>query len=568
MNQLNKTQLTHTLSRSLLFAIPLATLWLLVSTPVLWAQEDEPPSSLPFRCVGVAPLDPNFCGCTWGGVYYRGQPVLGTEVSITFQEATTSTVTSQRSVDSIIYSLTGAALGARRDDLMSVSTTFAGREVERAFRARPNSEGEQNVALVIPEEGIWDTWLEEDYTRALLIVGDTLWAGGGAGLTAIDLTTDERTTQTLPWPEQNVRALVSASDGTIWALNATHLARRVNGTWQNVNAPFTSMRALTIDTNGDLWVGGGDSSGSLARYNGSWQPVNGIGDRVTALTVDQEGTVWAGTAGSGIYAHDAADPLDSWTNFDNEDGVASNYIVSAAATTDAVWFGTQPILGTSGAQGGIAIYTLATAQWSQQTKVNGLPADSTFPSATAAITALTVDENGALWAGSRGRVFVHASANAWVEDVDFVAGTLSVLAAGADRVIAGADSTLHQLDRTVTPGAAPTVALDTPADPTLSAIQDLVLTATAADQDETDAEDDEPQIINWEWLSDRDGPLCTSAGQCTLTTELLRLGDHTITVRVQDDEGVWSATDSVEITVEEVRTVYLPTILSVNPAGQ
>lgn len=56
---------------------------------------DEPPSALPPHCIGSGPTnlpitttDPTFCGCTWGVVYYRGQPVPGARVGLHFDEKT------------------------------------------------------------------------------------------------------------------------------------------------------------------------------------------------------------------------------------------------------------------------------------------------------------------------------------------------------------------------------------------------------------------------------------------------------------------------------------------------
>ena len=46
-----------------------------------------PTQPLAPRCVGAGPLpldDPTFCGCTWGEVYYRGQPVVGATVTLQF----------------------------------------------------------------------------------------------------------------------------------------------------------------------------------------------------------------------------------------------------------------------------------------------------------------------------------------------------------------------------------------------------------------------------------------------------------------------------------------------------
>jgi len=69
-----------------------------------------------------------------------------------------------------------------------------------------------------------------------------------------------------------------------------------------------------------------------------------------------------------------------------------------------------------------------------------------------------------------------------------------------------------------------------------------------------------PQILAWDWQSNRDGPLCTTAETCRLAGAELSVGVHTISLRVQDDEGVWSSPVSTTITVTPITKVYLPVI--------
>ena len=171
----------------------------------------------------VLPLD--YCGCTWGYVYYRGQPIPAAPVALIFQNQITATVSSPSVVDPLAYySLSGAPLGAKLDDRMTVTTTIAGQSVAQHFRARPDHEGEQAVPLVIPEQGEWQLFLTGGYTRTLVVQDQILWAGGPAGLLRVDLATGVQTMQTLPWAVGSVTALASGPQGVVWAAGDHHLA--------------------------------------------------------------------------------------------------------------------------------------------------------------------------------------------------------------------------------------------------------------------------------------------------------------------------------------------------------
>lgn len=50
------------------------------------------------------------------------------------------------------------------------------------------------------------------------------------------------------------------------------------------------------------------------------------------------------------------------------------------------------------------------------------------------------------------------------------------------------------------------------------------------------------RIVVGDWTSAQDEPLCTTAA-CSLPHDLLTPGQYTVALRVQDDEGVWSAAE-------------------------
>ena len=83
--------------------------------------------------------------------------------------------------------------------------------------------------------------------------------------------------------------------------------------------------------------------------------------------------------------------------------------------------------------------------------------------------------------------------------------------------------------------------------------QTLTFEGEAADND---AEGDDPQIVAYEWRSNRDGVLSTER-QFTRLAASLAFGEHTITFRARDNEGVWSEEVQVTIQVQPYQ-VFLP----------
>ena len=84
----------------------------------------------------------------------------------------------------------------------------------------------------------------------------------------------------------------------------------------------------------------------------------------------------------------------------------------------------------------------------------------------------------------------------------------------------------------------------------------LRLSATAQADETT-----ENSIVGWSWTSDLAGPLCTTAGECAYSATDLQLGEHTISLRVQDRLGNWSTEATTTVTVAERLYTYLPSML-------
>ncbi|MEZ4730313.1 MAG: hypothetical protein R3E79_24555 [Caldilineaceae bacterium] len=555
--------------------------------PTVQAQAEEPPSALPAHCIGSGPLalpisppsDPTFCGCTWGVVYYRGRPVTQAPVNLHFDTLrfVANTQYHREFPDYPYYVATGLALGAQRSDILTLTVPFAGETLVRPFRAWPadegESQGEQAISLVLPERGAWTPFFTGGYTHTLTIQGQTLWAGGPAGLMAYDLSTRQATPQTLPWPDPQVRVLAAGPNNSLWAAGPHHLATWDGQQWQAVAAPFAAtIRALAIHPQtGDLWVGGGDNSGALARYDGqSRQTVSAIAELITALVIDQAGGLWVGTWEGGVYYQPGAatDFNSGWTQYRTGDGLASTLVRTAAVDANSVWFGTEPYLDTAGYHGGISRYDRSKGTWQTYTTTHGLPIATELPGAPASIHALVVDDAGLAWAGTPQSVHLQATARLWMTDTATLSPITALAAAGELVIAAQADGALHYIDRTITPGQPPTAEFTTRSRDSLTLTDTLHLTATAGDQDEAPT-DAAAQILAWDWQSNLDGPLCTTADECTLPASILTPGTHTLSLRVQDDEGVWSAPVTTTVTIQAEAPasegqVYLP-VITVGP---
>ena len=512
------------------------------------------------HCGGVGPLDPAFCGCAWGAVYYRGQPLAQAPVALSFNGATAAaTFNGTSAAESYpFYAVSGSELGARRGDIMTMTVSIGNISATRAFRAEPvnsgDDQGEQEIALVLPEQGQWQPWFTGGYTRTLLVDGPTLWAGGPAGLLHINSSTGLTATQALPWSTPAVSALAKATTGRLWVAGPQALAYFDGSQWQNVQPPFPApIRAIVVEpSTGALWVGGGTNSGALARYDGSWQRVTAVVQPIMTLTIDSAGELWAGTWGGGVYRRSGtgADLDSGWQQVRVSNGLASDYILSATAAGADLWFGTRPYLGSQGVLGGISHYQRSTDQWLNYSTVDGLPAAPDLPGAPARVYALTVDSAGIVWAGTEVGVHLLAAPGLWLTDLATSAPVYALAADAETRIATTAAGQLQRLDRTITPGEPPTATFSGENPGPFAQTALVELNATALDHDEA-ATPANTQILAWDWVSDRDGPLCTTANSCSLPAAVLHPGVHQITLRVQDDEGIWSAGTTTTLTIDD-----------------
>ena len=195
-----------------------------------------------------------------------------------------------------------------------------------------------------------------------------------------------------------MRALAATDNGHVWVATANGVAEFDGATWQRRALPVAGTpRALDASPVGDaIFIGGGDGYGYVTLYAGTFVLTWDFNAPVMALAVDTAGRLWAGTWGAGVFRQDGQ---GGWTQFRDTTGLASDWVITAAAADDAVWFGTSPYLSGGGSRGGIARYDLSTGDWLVFTTTHGLPADAGLPQAPAPVYALNVDSRDWVWAG-------------------------------------------------------------------------------------------------------------------------------------------------------------------------
>ncbi|MFN8443852.1 MAG: hypothetical protein U0175_23940 [Caldilineaceae bacterium] len=540
----------------ILFLIILAVLL----TGIAGTANAAPAQPLAPRCVGAGPLpldDPTFCGCTWGEVYYRGQPVAGATVTLQFGNGITHTVTSVTDVDANpYYDLTGFGLGAQAGDVMTVTAEFAGLRATRLFRAQPDegNSKEQHVPLVLVEDGNWQTLLGGTYTRTLTAYGDMLWAANSNTVRSVDLTNQLSTTLSLPSSIGSVRSLaIEASTGHPWLAGSGGVAEFDGAGWQDRTAPVTGVvQTLAFDPNdGALWAG--TSLGEVARYQNGWQVITQtLGGPVQALAKDDAGGLWVSVTGRGVFRKVG----EQWSHYRAADGFVSDTVNAIVVdrtpnqnNQNSIWFAARSYLSGVGEKGGIARYDLNSNEWRIFSEADGLPADSALPSLSANVHSLTIDSQGTVWAGTEAGVYVLGGNGRWIN-----AGstqTALLLANQVNKLFAAELNQVRQLDRTQTVGGAPTATI-TSTSKTAALTDQLTLHGTARDADES-----QNAILAWEWRSDQQ-PLCTTAAICQVAAGVLGEGVHTISLRVQDDEGTWSQPATTQVTVVKNQTLFLP----------
>jgi sugar lactone lactonase YvrE len=193
-------------------------------------------------------------------------------------------------------------------------------------------------------------------TEDVAITSDgSLWHGFLDGLRRWDLTTGRVTvyTELDGLPSRDTHLVGVGPDDTLWVISGGHLVS-FDGTWTVVSIPEleeltewgSNVGALEIAPNGDVLLAVGRDR--LIRYDGSDTTLIESPELVSSdpwagsLAVAPDGTIWAVLEfDSGVASYDG----DSWTVYDEQDGVpwlASNIEVADDGT---VWVGTTSTWG-------------------------------------------------------------------------------------------------------------------------------------------------------------------------------------------------------------------------------
>ena len=160
----------------------------------------------------------------------------------------------------------------------------------------------------------------------LLIEGERLWIGHGAGLTILypEIAPMGNPDPRLPWRRllTDKSKLPSTPGDALWVTREDGLVdEHVRTIYQ------TSDGRIWLGTNGGGWIGAG--GGGLTEFDGSafrsYTPSDGLtDDMILDLTEDRDGNLWVGTASRGamkIATH-------GFTAYDETDGVSNTLVAS------------------------------------------------------------------------------------------------------------------------------------------------------------------------------------------------------------------------------------------------
>ncbi len=82
----------------------------------------------------------------------------------------------------------------------------------------------------------------------------------------------------------------------------------------------------------------------------------------------------------------------------------------------------------------------------------------------------------------------------------------------------------------------------------------IILYSFNGSANDNDVDGEGEQIVAYEWSSNLDGVLSTSADFARLSIDLSR-GTHTISLKAKDNEGIWSESVTMELIVEHPLSV-------------
>ena len=226
--------------------------------------------------------------------------------------------------------------------------------------------------------------------RALRLDRGVLWVGTtGAGLLQLRNGVPVPFRGSRPLPNENVSALFTARDGSLWVATRSGVAR-VRGsqveTWGvGEGLPHGNALAVAEDARGTIYVG---TDGGLARFDGRRFQLVPLGSgpqqpRVMSLATAADGALWIGTLTDGLTRLAGKEQ----THYGSAQGLPPGSIGTMLEDRDgSLWLGFAP--------GGLA--RLRDGRVELLGQQHGLPNDS--------VRALFEDREGSLWIGTNGGI--------------------------------------------------------------------------------------------------------------------------------------------------------------------
>ncbi|HID86437.1 MAG TPA: hypothetical protein EYP55_03550, partial [Anaerolineae bacterium] len=211
----------------------------------------------------------------------------------------------------------------------------------------------------VEDAGIWTTFANGDDVQALLVEGDTVWAGTRAGGLVRWNTADGTYVQILHPQDDlacnDVRDIAVDAAGNKWlatcrGLSVLSAKGVISTTYTTANSglPNDDVTAVAVDSEGTVWLG--TTGREVASFDGQeWTtythdpeiPGAGPADgEIFSLIVDDADRVWVapGMLGYGVSVYDGV----IWTHYTTQNScLASNRVIAMAPGMGGVWLGTQ-----------------------------------------------------------------------------------------------------------------------------------------------------------------------------------------------------------------------------------
>ncbi|OQA12621.1 MAG: Two component regulator propeller [Bacteroidetes bacterium ADurb.Bin397] len=236
--------------------------------------------------------------------------------------------------------------------------------------------------------------LPENSVRCIAVAPNgTKWVGTDYGLASFDdVNWTVYQTFNSSIPDNSIRSLAVDANNDVWIGTFTSGLVKFDGTnWTiynmaNSDLPDDFVRCLEIDTLGNLWVG---TIGGLAYFDGTnWDIYNtsnsvlGSNNIGSIYVKPEDNSAYFGTINGGLAIKDAS----GWSHFTIwNSNLPDNTILGLVKDTSEVLWMATPAAGLSGYIGGIAFITYNT---------------SSSNITTNSLTCISIDSDEYIWSGS------------------------------------------------------------------------------------------------------------------------------------------------------------------------